>query len=404
MSQYSTGTASVTNGSATVTGSGTLWLANVSAGDSFTVAGDGVMYDVASVDSDTQITLSAPYAGTTASGAVYTIARDFTSPDNFPELTTGDIETPTIITRALRKIQGKFSGIVSDIGGKADISGQVFTGEITYYGAGAGGSNTSYGEGSLSSNTSGIRITSIGHRALAANTSGVNNTALGRDALGSNDTGSENTGVGTNALLNNTGGSNNTGLGKDCLEENTTGNINTGVGRNALNKNTIGDANTAIGKDALFYNTTGSGNTAVNPHSSAGSYAPVFNPTTQDNRFCMGSTAVTDAYIQVAWTVVSDARDKTNFGDVPHGLNFVNGLQPTSYQFRVDRDSEETSGRVRYGFKAQDVLELEGNSPVIVDAEDPEKLRMVDTALIPVLVQALQELDAKFEAYVLAHP
>jgi len=58
MSQYSTGTATVTNSSPTVTGSGTLWSANVSAADSFTIAGDGVMYDVASVDSDTQVTLS----------------------------------------------------------------------------------------------------------------------------------------------------------------------------------------------------------------------------------------------------------------------------------------------------------------------------------------------------------
>ena len=111
MSQYKTGTATVTNGSATVTGTNTLWLANVTAGDSFTVAGDGVMYDVASVDSDTQITLSVNYAGVTAASAVYTIARDFTSPDNFPELTTGDIETPTIITRAIRKIQSRFTGI-----------------------------------------------------------------------------------------------------------------------------------------------------------------------------------------------------------------------------------------------------------------------------------------------------
>ena len=111
MSQYSKGTATVTNGSPTVTGSNTLWLANATASDSFTVAGDGVIYDVASVDSDTQVTLSVNYAGSTASGAVYTIARDFTSPDNFPELTTGDIETPTIITRALRKIQSRFTGI-----------------------------------------------------------------------------------------------------------------------------------------------------------------------------------------------------------------------------------------------------------------------------------------------------
>ena len=119
MSQYSTGTATVTNGSATVTGTNTLWLANVTAGNSFTVAGDRVMYDVASVDSDTQITLSAPYAGVTASGVVYAIGTGFTVPDSFPEMSQGDIETATIFTRAMRKIQGKFSAVVSTIYGLA---------------------------------------------------------------------------------------------------------------------------------------------------------------------------------------------------------------------------------------------------------------------------------------------
>ena len=149
MSQYSTGLSSVTNNSATVTGTNTLWLANVTAGDSFTVAGDRVMYDVASVDSDTQVTLSAPYAGTTASGVVYAIGTGFTVPDSFPEMSQGDIETATIFTRAMRKIQSRFSAIVSDISGKADqattytetevdsllddkaaIAGQTFTGDI----------------------------------------------------------------------------------------------------------------------------------------------------------------------------------------------------------------------------------------------------------------------------------
>jgi hypothetical protein len=108
----------------------------------------------------------------------------------------------------------------------------------------------------------------------------------------------------------------------------------------------------------------------------------------------MGSTGVTNAYIQVAWTVVSDARDKTNFTSVPHGLEFVKGLQPIAYQFRTARGSEETNGGVRYGFKAQDVLALEGANPVIVDNEDINKLRMIDTALIPVLVKAIQEQQA----------
>ena len=145
MSQYKTGTASVTNGSATVTGTNTLWLANVTSGDSFTIASTGVMYDVASVDSDTQVTLSVAYAGTTASGVVYAIGTGFTVPDSFPEMSQGDIETATIFTRGMRKIQSKFSGLVSDISDKAAIAGQTFTGDIAAPGVTATGSFNSPG-------------------------------------------------------------------------------------------------------------------------------------------------------------------------------------------------------------------------------------------------------------------
>jgi len=44
-------------------------------------------------------------------------------PDSFPEMSQGDIETATIFTRAMRKIQSKFSALVSDISGKAAIAG-----------------------------------------------------------------------------------------------------------------------------------------------------------------------------------------------------------------------------------------------------------------------------------------
>jgi len=148
MSQYKTGTVTVTNGSPTVTGSNTLWLANVSAADSFTIAGDGVMYDVASVDSDTQVTLSAPYAGTTASGAVYAIGTSFTVPDNFPEMSQGDIETATIFTRAMRKIQGKFSSILTG-GASANFTAmpQVGGDPIVESGSNADGEWTRWSDG-----------------------------------------------------------------------------------------------------------------------------------------------------------------------------------------------------------------------------------------------------------------
>jgi len=150
MSQYSSGTASVTNGSPTVTGSGTLWSANVSAADSFTIAGDGVMYDVASVDSDTSLTLSVSYAGSTASGAVYAIGTGFTVPDSFPEMSQGDIETATIFTRAMRGIQGKFSSILAG-GASANFTAmpQVGGDPIVESGSNSNGEYTKFADGTM---------------------------------------------------------------------------------------------------------------------------------------------------------------------------------------------------------------------------------------------------------------
>lgn len=104
MSQYKTGTVSVTNGSQVVTGNGTSWLSNVQPGDGFVLVGVPVPYTVSSVDSDTQLKLSASWSGSPTSGAKYAIFRDFTSEYNLPELSQGDIETATIWTRALRLI------------------------------------------------------------------------------------------------------------------------------------------------------------------------------------------------------------------------------------------------------------------------------------------------------------
>jgi hypothetical protein len=167
---------------------------------------------------------------------------------------------------------------------------------------------------------------------------------------------------------------------------------------------TTGGYNTAIGYASGYNISTGSGNIAIGGLDTADNFVPAYDITTQSNYISMGTTTVTNAYIQVGWTTVSDARDKTNFGEVPHGLDFVKQLQPVSYQFKKSREDDTPVGDVKYGFKAQDILALEGQNSVIIDSKKEEKLYYNADSLVPVLVKALQELNAKFDAYVASHP
>jgi trimeric autotransporter adhesin len=277
-----------------------------------------------------------------------------------------------------------------------------------------GNSNTAVGLIALYSNTTGGSNTAIGASALLTNTTAINNTAVGLDAGRFVTTGSNNSAFGYRALLGGQATEENVAIGVDALSATTGVGYNAAVGNYALFSLTSGQNNAAIGYGALESVTTGINNTAVGLLSgrnistgsgnitlgyrnSSNNDAPVFNVTTENHRVVMGTTSITNAYIQVAWTVVSDARDKRDFASVPHGLDFVNQLEPVSFRFKVSRDNDAPNGPVRYGFKAQDILELEGDSPVIIDNEDPEKLRYNGESLIPVLVNAVKELSAQVE-------
>lgn len=72
MAWYRAGTASVTNGSASVTGALTAWLSQASPGDAF-VGQDGKDYEIATITSNTALTLATAYSGSTASGQSYAI-------------------------------------------------------------------------------------------------------------------------------------------------------------------------------------------------------------------------------------------------------------------------------------------------------------------------------------------
>ena len=188
-----------------------------------------------------------------------------------------------------------------------------------------------------------------------------------------NTSGECNAAVGGGALCNLTTGCYNVALGFEALYCIQTNCNNVAVGKNAMRNLTAGDNNIAIGADAQLTTTTTS------------------------NEIRMGNASHTAACIQIAWTVVSDMRDKTNIGHVPHGLQFIEQLEPISYQFRTARDANSTHGPVRYGFSAQQTLAAEGGdlerSVIVHGTED--RLGMTHEYLIPVLVNAVKELSEK---------
>jgi hypothetical protein len=218
------------------------------------------------------------------------------------------------------------------------------SGTLSWAPAGGGGSAATPTElGSVYGVTPTTSIdTAIGYEAASTTVSAGNVTAVGYRALKAN-TGTENTAVGASALAANTSGYYNTAVGASSGGAITTGNFNTALGWGAMQTDTgsrcvaigvqalqsaTGGSNVCIAQSAGGSISTGAGNVIVGGDNSSGSSVPVFNVTTENNRVVLGSTATTNAYIQVAWTVVSDARDKTDFQAIPHGLSFVQKLNP----------------------------------------------------------------------------
>ena len=129
MAQYKTGTVSVTNGSNTVTGQATVWSTNAAVGYTFKIKDEDAIYNIASIVSDTQITLTVNYAGTTKSNQEYQITRDFTPNLSLPEIWAGDIDWPFHLTDTIRKIDTNLAQNVSQnasptfAGAKLGVSG-----------------------------------------------------------------------------------------------------------------------------------------------------------------------------------------------------------------------------------------------------------------------------------------
>lgn len=88
-------------------------------------------------------------------------------------------------------------------------------------------------------------------------------------------------------------------------------------------------------------------------------------------------------YSQNALNVPSDIRLKNNIKDLKYGLKDIINMQPKSYSYKKDEDSN-----IKLGLIAQDVQKI---VPEIVNTDENGYLSMTYESLIPVLINAIKE-------------
>ena len=247
-------------------------------------------------------------------------------------------------------------------------------------------------------NTTGTRNTMHGYRAGfgASSTSASNNTGIGCEALGAIQTGYSNTALGSGA-----GGSVTTGLSNVCIGQGAgSHNIGLSTGSNniiigAYSDTSAGNSDTQV---VVGYDVTSQGNSTFTT-GKAGSWV----------KLTFGSTTVSSS---------SDVRLKENIQDSTAGLSFIKDLRPVTFEWKkakdipedfrgYDAESEEPiigEGGVHHGFIAQEVKTAIDSHDEIKDAfdmwsENHEGVQQLgESALIPVLVKAMQEQQEMIEA------
>ena len=315
----------------------------------------------------------------------------------------------------------------------------------------AGWSTTITVGGSLTTNTA------IGNGALYSNTTAALNTAVGYQALYSSTTAPQNTAVGYRAGYSTTTGAENTALGQEASFSSTTGDKITAIGRGAMRSTTTGDG-TAIGANVLYLQTTGLANVAVGGGSTS-NVAALFSVTTGNANVGVGvgsgtglTTGGNNVYLggftnasasgvssevvvgynctgkgastgfispsgggvyqgnnSLSWSVTSDQRLKKNIVDNNVGLEKITAIQVRNFEYRlpeeVDAELKLTDAIQKEGVQLGVIAqELQLVLPECVNTESTGVMSVNADNLTWYLVNAIKELNAKFEAYKSTHP
>lgn len=107
----------------------------------------------------------------------------------------------------------------------------------------------------------------------------------------------------------------------------------------------------------------------------------------------LGSSAAEwlNLYLKNNPIVSSDKKMKKNIEKIRYGLKEIQRLRPVSFKWRKGKDKE-----VHFGLVAQDVLKI---VPEVVNKENKEKFALSYVELIPVLIQAVQELADRVDKF-----
>jgi hypothetical protein len=255
--------------------------------------------------------------------------------------------------------------------------------------------NSSYsiGIGYRTARFSANNAIAIGHEALSENTSGAEHVAIGYQALDAIITNNNNTAVGYSALSGSIA-DDNTAFGTRAAINLTTGSGNTAIGSNAFSTSTVtGNNNTVLGYSVASTLTSGANNLILG-------YNAASSTATVSNEITLGNSSIATLRCQVTTiTALSDARDKKDVQDIPLGVSFIQRLHPVSFVWNT-RDG----GKVdvpEFGFIAQELRQAQADHgvtlPGLVHDINPERLEAAPGTLIPVLVKAVQELQAQID-------
>ena len=270
-----------------------------------------------------------------------------------------------------------------------------------------GKSNIAIGCGALCSSTSSTCMIAIGNGALCSSIAGFDSIAIGVNALCSNTAGG-NVAIGCSSMLYNTTGVLNTAIGICAMENNTTGSVNVTIGTYSSQNGTTGCCNVALGFVADTLNVTGSNRIAIG-------YCT--GPTSNCNSHTIWGNSVNNVCncVFVAWSNVSDCRDKTNIAPLPTnlGLEFVKQLNPVTYNWDNrqtyvrecnflygQKDGTLAGKKQHYGFIAQELKTVVDSLSVKFDGlgydETQDAYRLTYEELIAPVVAAIKELDAHY--------